>query len=189
MTQISDAFQKCARSNQDLKPFLFGTIFRTPRLNFSKTTEFDCMFDAYSRIVQQYRERFSKRSVGCKRYDCTWVLNYSLAFFGCPIIFSHTIPTSSNFLTLVLSHRTPDRILDHQDAHAPDLNSQKKASLWGGKSSPEAALTLQFSSNRTPALPSYPQFSLMRTLSEPSLHNKTPDTQPKSLRPLIKRRR
>ena len=94
MVSISDEFQT------HFPPIdtLFGTILKTTRLQHSKVTQSDCMFDVYAKIIGQYRKLFSSPSdcmnaQRCKNQsepksklctpfeaNCSSILNVSLLF-------------------------------------------------------------------------------------------------------------
>lgn len=104
----------------------------------------------------------------------------------------HCLSPLSHFS--LLSHRTPDRAVD-MDVQARGVCSSnvvqrvKKSALSSATETSQAKL---LTCDKTPVqeLPSRPQFSLIRALSDPVvLHNMTPYTQPKALRPALKRRR
>ena len=171
MIQITDKFQGHLENGSNNKSILYGTILKTPQMRYSKATEFDCLFDAYARIVQQYRKRFTKHASDSKRYHHRF-LNAANP--------SHNAPFSRNIIFPLLSHRTPECNVGKQKralSCTSDSDSRKHHSTF---SSTRLLVT------ETPAL-HHPQFSLMRALSDPL--QLTPNTQPKALRPVLKRRR
>jgi hypothetical protein len=92
-----------------------------------------------------------------------------------------------------LSRRTPHCLVEYAvGPRASDSESEKKISpVKSTRFAAEASKTMLFAFEKTPlrSLPPDANVSFMRALSDTSLHNTTPETQPKGLRPAFKRRR